>query len=172
MAFAAGLLTADPGFDTVKTAFETSDSVETAKWRTGFAWLADHLLAQFAADGLNRDPVGRAHASGLRQVGKGFELRIAFPDGPIDDDALADAWRAFQRQHRAEYGHIPADSPIETVNIRLAGTSARHWIGQPPPTATGTLEAARPLRRHMRRPGRWWPGSPGRARLPARRDPF
>ena len=140
---AAGLLTTDLRFDAVKTAFQTSDSVDTAKLNTDFAWLADHLLGQFAADGFSHDQIGLVRAGDLRYVGQGYELRIAFPDGPIDENAMAVVWQAFQRQHQAEYGHIFADSPIEIVNIRLTGTAVMPKIGRPQATGTGTLEAAR-----------------------------
>lgn len=140
---AAGLLTTDLRFDAVKTAFQTSDSVDTRKLNSDFAWLADHLLAQFAADGFSREQVGLVRAGDLRYVGQGYELRIAFPDRPIDEAAMAVVWQAFEQQHRAEYGHIFADSPIEIVNIRITGTAVMPKIGRPPPVGTGTLDAAR-----------------------------
>ncbi|MCY3827496.1 MAG: hydantoinase/oxoprolinase family protein, partial [Rhodospirillaceae bacterium] len=52
-------------------------------------------------------------------------------------------WQAFERQHRTEYGHVFADSPVEIVNIRLTGAAVMPKIGRPPPPADGTLEAAR-----------------------------
>ena len=41
---AAGLLTTDLKYDAVKTAFQTSDSVEAAALNAGFAWLEDTLV--------------------------------------------------------------------------------------------------------------------------------
>ena len=140
---AAGLLTTDLKYDAVKTAFQTSDSVDAAALNAGFAWLEDVLTAQFAADGFGRDRVGLIRAGDLRYVGQGYELRVAFPDGPLDEAALAGVWQAFERQHRTEYGHVFADSPVEIVNIRLTGAAVMPKIGRPPPPADGTLEAAR-----------------------------
>lgn len=140
---AAGLLTTDLKYDAVKTAFQTSDSVDAAKLNADFAWLADTLIAQFAADDLGSDRIGLIRAGDLRYVGQGYELRVAFPDGPIDEAALAGVWQAFERQHRTEYGHVFADSPIEIVNIRLTGTAIMPKIGRPPPIDTGELDAAR-----------------------------
>ncbi len=140
---AAGLLTTDLKYDAVKTAFQTSDSVDAAALNAGFAWLEDVLTAQFAADGFGRDRIGLIRAGDLRYVGQGYELRVAFPDGPIDEAALAGVWQAFERQHRIEYGHVFADSPVEIVNIRLTGTAVMPKIDRPPPPDAGTLDAAR-----------------------------
>ncbi len=140
---AAGLLTTDLKYDAVKTAFQTSDSVDAAALNAGFAWLEDVLTAQFAADGFGRDRIGLIRAGDLRYVGQGYELRVAFPDGPIDEAALAGVWQAFERQHRTEYGHVFADSPVEIVNIRLTGSAVMPKIGRPPPPAEGPLDAAR-----------------------------
>ena len=46
----------------------------------------------------------------LRYVGQGYELRVPFPDGPIDAAALAKAFEAFHEIHRREYGHHFAES--------------------------------------------------------------
>ena len=139
---AAGLLTTDLKYDAVKTAFQTSASVDAAALNAGFAWLQDTLVAQFAADGFERGRIDLIRAGDLRYVGQGYELRVAFPDGPIDQTALAGVWQAFERQHRTEYGHVFADSPIEIVNIRLTGTATMPKIGRPPPLGAGALDAA------------------------------
>ena len=140
---AAGLLTTDLKYDAVKTAFQTSDSVDAAQLNGDFAWLEDTLVAQFAADGFERDRIDLFRAGDLRYVGQGYELRVAFPDGAIDEAALAGVWQAFERQHRTEYDHVFADSPIEIVNIRLTGTAFMPKIGRPRPLGAGTLDAAR-----------------------------
>ena len=140
---AAGLLTTDLKYDAVKTAFQTSNSVDAAKLNADFAWLEDTLVAQFAADGFERGRIGLIRAGDLRYVGQGYELRVAFPEGPIDEAALAGVWQAFERQHRTEYGHVFADSPVEIVNIRLTGTALMPKIGRPAPSGTGSLDAAR-----------------------------
>ncbi|MDE0718159.1 MAG: hydantoinase/oxoprolinase family protein [Rhodospirillaceae bacterium] len=140
---AAGLLTTDLKYDAVKTAFQTSDSVDAAKLNADFAWLEDTLVAQFAADGFERGRIDLIRAGDLRYVGQGYELRVAFPEGPVDEAALAGLWQAFERQHRTEYGHVFADSPVEIVNIRLTGTALMPKIGRPAPIGTGTLDAAR-----------------------------
>ena len=127
----------------MKTAFQTSDSVDAAKLNADFAWLEDNLIAQFTADGFDRDRIGLIRAGDLRFVGQGYELRVEFPAGPIDEAALAGVWQAFERQHRTEYGHVFADSPIEIVNIRLTGTANMPKIGRPAPTGAGSLDAAR-----------------------------
>ena len=152
---AAGLLTTDLKYDAVKTAFQTSDSVDAAKLNADFAWLEDNLIAQFTADGFDRDRIGLIRAGDLRFVGQGYELRVEFPAGPIDEAALAGVWQAFERQHRTEYGHVFADSPIEIVNIRLTGTANMPKIGRTGANRRRLTRRGQAAHRLVQLPGRW-----------------
>jgi len=140
---AAGLLTTDLKYDAVKTEFQVSDAIDTAKLNADFRWLEQHLIAQFAVDGFDRDQLGLVRAGDLRYVGQGYELGVEFPQGTIDEAALADVWQAFQSQHQSEYGHFFPDSPVEIVNIRLTGTATMPKIGRPASAGAGSLAAAK-----------------------------
>ena len=90
-----------------------------------------------------RDQLGLVRAGDLRYVGQGYELGVEFPQGTIDEAALADVWQAFQSQHQSEYGHFFPDSPVEIVNIRLTGTATMPKIGRPASPGAGSLAAAK-----------------------------
>ena len=81
-------------------------------------------------------------AGDLRYVGQGYELRVPFAAGTVDDAAMADVFAAFQDIHRAEYGHVFADSPVEIVNIRLTGVGAMPKIGKLATSNGDSLESA------------------------------
>ena len=139
---AAGLLTTDLKYDALKTEFQVKGAVDTTKLDADFRELEAALWTQYAADGLARSKVMLARAGDLRYVGQGYELRVAFPDGAVDDAALGSVWAAFHRQHKAEYGHFFADSPIEIVNIRVTGRGEMPKIARTVEVGGGTLEAA------------------------------
>ena len=99
--------------------------------------MARELADRFTADGIDLGRVSFERRGDLRYVGQGYELRVPFPDGPIDEAALAKAFDAFHEIHRREYGHHFADSAIEIVNLR-AGRRA------PAPPRSPSRPSARP----------------------------
>ncbi|MFQ5971216.1 MAG: hydantoinase/oxoprolinase family protein [Alphaproteobacteria bacterium] len=140
---AAGLLTTDLKYDGIKTEFQVEGSVDLEKVNRDFQALEGTLVEQYAADGLREDQVRLVRAGDLRYVGQGYELRVAFPDGEIDDRALGSVWATFHRQHEAEYGHVFPESPVEIVNVRVTGIGAMPKIAEPKGAGSGSVDAAR-----------------------------
>ena len=64
------------------------------------------------------------------------------PQGEITESGMTAVMEQFHRLHESEYGHFFPDSPIEFVNIRVAGIGSTPKIGKPPKITGGTLEAA------------------------------
>ena len=140
---AAGLLTTDIKYDQIKTEFQTTGTLDLARLNADFDMLSEDLLRQFGADGIASEDVEQIRAGDLRYVGQGYELRVQFPPGKLDDAALESVWRDFHKLHEQEYGHFFSDSPIEIVNIRLTGVGRMPKIAKPPKPGGGTLEAAK-----------------------------
>ncbi len=140
---ATGLLTTDLKYDQIKTEFMVQGAVDTAKLDTDFNALEKSLLAQYGADGLQANEVDLVRSGDLRYVGQGYELRVEFPAGTIDDAALEKVWAGFHEQHEAGYGHHFPDNPIEIVNIRLTGSGEMPKIGNPRAVTGGSLDDAR-----------------------------
>lgn len=139
---AAGLLTTDLKYDQIKTEFQVKRSVDVDQLRADFAQLEAALLEQFKADGIARSEVTLQRFGDLRYVGQGYELRVSFAADTLDAAALERAWSAFHDQHKREYGHFFADSPIEIVNIRVTGVGSMPKIGKPQTSAGRSVEAA------------------------------
>ena len=140
---AAGLLTTDLKYDRIKTAFQVRGAVDIERINRDFARLGEDLMAQYTAAGLGADHVEERRAGDLRYVGQGYELRVAFPPGTLDEAGLEQVWDAFHTLHEQEYGHHFADSPIEIVNIRITGVGRMPKIAAPQAPAGGSLEAAK-----------------------------
>ena len=140
---AMGLLTTDLKYDVVRTCFQLSNAPDLPRMTEAFTEMEAEIAAQFAADGLDQASVHYERAGDLRYVGQGYELRVAFSAGAVDEAALAGALTRFHEQHRAEYGHAFADSVIEIVNLRVTGFGPRPKLGKPPASPKGgSLEAA------------------------------
>ena len=140
---AIGLLTTDLKYDTIRTEFQVSGEIDLERMNADLLTMARELTAQFEADGINAADVRFARAGDLRYVGQGYELRIAFPDGPVTEAALESIFDQFHAQHEAEYGHRFADSPIEIVNVRVSGVGTMPKIDRLGAPEGGSLALAR-----------------------------
>jgi N-methylhydantoinase A len=140
---AMGLLTTDLKYDLVRTQFQVSGAVDLVKLNHDLREMEAELHRRFIADRVSSDCVEYLRSGDLRYVGQGYELKIALPSGEITAAALEEVWHAFHRRHAAEYGHSFEASPIEIVNVHVAG------IGRLPKLKTlrapegGSLEQAK-----------------------------
>lgn len=141
---AVGLLTTDLKYDAIRTAFQTTDALDHAAIGAAFDDMQAGLDAQLATDEVAAKDRVFERSGDLRYVGQGYELRAAFPPGPIDDAAIQSALAAFAAAHRDEYGHDFPNSAVEIVNLRLTA------IGQTPrirePKAVDATATPTPLR--------------------------
>jgi N-methylhydantoinase A/oxoprolinase/acetone carboxylase beta subunit len=136
---AVGLLTTDLKYDAVRTEFQAGAAVDLARLNADFAAMQSDLARQLAAAGVPPEDATFQRAGDLRYVGQGYELRVPFPNRALDAAGLAAAFGDFAELHRAEYGHIFPDSPIEIVNIRVTGVGRMAKIAAPAAAQTGSL---------------------------------
>jgi N-methylhydantoinase A/oxoprolinase/acetone carboxylase beta subunit len=139
---AVGLLTTDLKYDAVRTEFQAGDAVDLSRLNRDFAAMQQELARQLAADGVRPEDTVFQRAGDLRYVGQGYELRVPFPDDALDAAGLAAAFDRFGELHRAEYGHVFPDSPIEIVNIRVTGIGLMAKIAVPRPPESSRLADA------------------------------
>ncbi|GAA4094386.1 MULTISPECIES: hydantoinase/oxoprolinase family protein [Actinomadura] len=145
---AFGLLTVDVRNDYVRTRVTRDTELDPAVLGATYAELEGR-----AADALEREgfPAGRhrfARSADLRYYGQAFEVRVAAPDGPVDDAFRAEVVRRFHDAHEALYGYCYRDDtvrhPVEWVNLRVSGIGpiTRPRLRERPP-GDGNPERAR-----------------------------
>ncbi len=139
---AVGLLTTDLKYDAVRTEFQAGDAVDLNRLNADFTAMQSELARQLAADGVRPEDAAFQRAGDLRYVGQGYELRVPFPDAPVDAATRAAVFARFGELHRAEYGHVFPNSPIEIVNIRVTGIGRMAKSAPPRPPEGGGLDAA------------------------------
>ena len=139
---AVGLLTTDLKYDAIRTEFQAGDTVDLDRLSGDFAAMQGELSRQLVADGVRPEDAAFQRAGDLRYVGQGYELRVPFADTALDAAALAAVFARFGELHRAEYGHVFPDSPVEIVNIRVTGIGRMAKIAAPRPPEGGSLAAA------------------------------
>lgn len=139
---AMGLLTADLKYDAIRTQFQVSTTIDTARINADMAAMEAELTARFADDGVAVGDVTFVRAGDLRYVGQGYELNVPIEGKTVDDDSLAALWDRFHGIHAAEYGHAFADSPIEVVNLRVTATAVLTKLEGMPPLPEGDVADA------------------------------
>jgi len=139
---AVGLLTTDLKYDAVRTEFQAGDAIDLDRLNRDLAAMQEELARQLAADGVAASDAAFERSGDLRYVGQGYELRVPFPDCPLDPAALREVLHRFSELHRVEYGHVFEASPIEIVNIRVSGIGRMPKIAPFRRTCGGSLAAA------------------------------
>jgi N-methylhydantoinase A len=139
---AVGLLTTDLKYDAVRTEFQAGDTVDLDRLQTDLAAMQGELTRQLATDGIASGDAAFERSGDLRYVGQGYELRVPFPDRELDKAALSEIFARFAELHRAEYGHVFEESPIEIVNIRVTGIGRMPKIAAPRVATDGSLVEA------------------------------
>ncbi|MCW2757946.1 MAG: hypothetical protein JWO46_1692 [Nocardioidaceae bacterium] len=86
--------------------------------------LTDQAHAALEKEGFAPDVRRFQRTADVRYYGQAFEVRVAVPDGALDDAALASVADAFHAEHRVLYGYDFAADPtqqVEWVNLRVSG---------------------------------------------------
>jgi N-methylhydantoinase A len=113
--------------------------------------LAAQALDELRRDGFADDRIRIERALDLRYAGQGYEIAVPCPAELLQDTGLQQLRLAFDRQHRAMFGHMAAEESVEIVSYRVRG------IGLVPPVelprfkrAGSTLSDARRETRRVR----------------------
>ena len=133
---AMGLLTADLEYHALRTAFAVKGAVDHARLTGLFEDMEAELSGIFDRDGVPKEKRRMPREGDLRYVGQGYELKVDFPEGQLDEEALERVWRDFHDRHRAEYGHAFDASPIEIVTVKVRGIGEVDKLGTPPEVAS------------------------------------
>ncbi len=139
---AIGLLTTDLRYDTIRTAFQLSTSLDLDRLNADLEAAEAEITAQLIADGVAADAVALHRTGELRYQGQGYELQVDMPQGRLTEREMAAVITAFHARHDAEYGHAFPKAPVEIVNLRLAGTGRSDKLEALPPHRGDSLEAA------------------------------
>ena len=121
---AFGLLTVDVRNDYVQTAVSRHTGLDLDAVREVYDRLSGQAREALQREGFADTEQRFERTADLRYFGQAYEVRVACPDGEIDQawaDAVADA---FHETHHALYGYDFRGNPdqqVEWVNLRVSG---------------------------------------------------
>jgi N-methylhydantoinase A len=120
---AIGLLMSDVKHDYIRSRMTPLGEVTPADVIGMFDELSAQALDELRSDGFADDHIRIERALDLRYAGQGYEIAVPCP-APAD---LQELRLAFDRQHKAMFGHMAGDESVEIVSYRVRG------IGLVPP---------------------------------------
>jgi N-methylhydantoinase A len=146
---AIGLLMSDVEHDYVRSQLTPLSEIAPAAVNGMFEQLAAQALDELRGDGFAPDRIRVARSLDMRYAGQGYEIAVACPAAPLEAADLQQLRGAFDRQHKAMFGHMAPDEPVEIVSYRVRGA------GLVPPVTlsrfdragTTSADARRELRR-------------------------
>jgi len=121
---AFGLLTVDVRNDYVQTAVARHDALDHATVQKTFDDLTAKAASALDGEGFPRSAHRYARTVDLRYFGQAYEVRVAAPDGEVDEAYAAGVAARFHDEHRALYGYDFRGDPtqqVEWVNLRVTG---------------------------------------------------
>lgn len=121
---AFGLLTVDVKNDYVQTMVSKHATLDYPGVQKTFDELTGKAAKALDGEGFPRDEHRYSRTVDLRYFGQAFEVRVAAPEGTVDEAYAAGVADAFHAEHRALYGYDFRDDPtqqVEWVNLRVTG---------------------------------------------------
>jgi N-methylhydantoinase A len=124
---AMGLLMSDVKHDYIRSRMTPLGEVAPADVNGLFEQLSAQALEELRSDGFADDHIRIERALDLRYAGQGYEIAVPCPAAQLQDTDLHELRLAFDRQHKAMFGHMAPEETVEIVSYRVRG------IGLVPP---------------------------------------
>ncbi len=134
---AIGLLLSDVKHDYVQSRMAMIARVSSADVNAIFAELTARATAELQQDGFAPEQIRIEHALDMRYAGQGYEITVACGGEPVTTATLATLRDRFDQQHRAMFGHMAPDEPVEIVSYRVRGVGVVPHVDMPKFSSTG-----------------------------------
>jgi N-methylhydantoinase A len=124
---ALGLLMSDVKHDYIRSRMTPIAALTPGDVDAVFAQLETQAREDLRRDGFGDQEIRIERALDMRYAGQGYE--IAIPCAAADVSDLAVLRKAFDTEHKSQFGHMAPEEPVEVVSYRVRG------VGLVPPVA-------------------------------------
>jgi N-methylhydantoinase A len=131
---AVGLVVADVRHDYMRSKLTPLAETLPADMNELFEQLAAQATAQLRRDGFAPQAIRLERALDMRYAGQGYEMTTASRAQPLTPADLTELRATFDAQHKAMFGHMAPQEPVEIVSYRVRG------IGVVPPVELPKFE--------------------------------
>jgi len=146
---AIGLLMSDVKHDYVRSRMAPIGVLTSADVAAVFAQLEKQARGDLRRDGFADDGIRIERALDMRYAGQGYELTMACT--AEQTTALGELRKAFDAEHKSQFGHMAPGEPVEVVSYRVRGIGLVPAVSMPKFKPEGhkladALRGARPVR--------------------------
>jgi N-methylhydantoinase A len=145
---AMGLLMSDVRHDYVQSKMTPLGDITAEAVNAIFEQLTAQAAEELRGDGFAGDRIGIERALDMRYAGQGYEIAVPCP-APLAADGLTALRASFDAQHKAMFGHMAPEEPVEIVSYRVRGIGLLPPVAMPKFKRAGTTLAQ--ARRETRR---------------------
>jgi N-methylhydantoinase A len=144
---AIGLLMSDVKHDYIRSKLSPLSEVAPADVNGMFERMVAQALEELRDDGFASDRIRIERALDMRYAGQGYEIACSLQ--PLQEADLKQLRATFDQQHRAMFGHMAPQEPVEIVSFRVRGIGLVPPVEMPKfkPAGTTLGDARRELRR-------------------------
>ena len=121
---ATGLLTTDLRYEAPATVWELASTLDHEKLTSTFERLAETVIEQLRADGLDAGAIRVERTADCRYVGQGYELRVPLPEGPVAPEWVSETVERFEAEHERTYFRRFTGTEVQIVNVHVVGVGA------------------------------------------------
>ncbi len=139
---AIGLLMSDVKHDYIRSRMTPISELTPGDVNAVFAQLEAQARDDLRRDGFAENEIKIERALDMRYAGQGYEITMSCT--AEQTAALAALRRAFDAEHKSQFGHMAPEEPVEVVSYRVRG------IGLVPAVSHAEIQAAGPARSPMR----------------------
>ena len=146
---AIGLLMSDVKHDYIRSKLSPLSEVTPADVNGMFERMVAQALEELRDDGFAADHIRIERALDMRYAGQGYEIAVPCSVQPLQEAGLKQLRATFDQQHRAMFGHMAPQEPVEIVSFRVRGIGLVPPVEMPKfkPAGTTLRDARRELRR-------------------------
>ena len=146
---AIGLLMSDVKHDYIRSRLSPLSEVTPADVNGVFERMVAQALEELRDDGFAANHIRIERALDMRYAGQGYEIAVHCPVQPLQEADLRQLRATFDQQHRAMFGHMAPQEPVEIVSFRVRGIGLVAPVEMPKfkPAGTTLGDARRELRR-------------------------
>jgi N-methylhydantoinase A len=146
---AIGLLMSDVKHDYIRSKLSPLSEVTPADVNGMFERMVAQALEELRDDGFAANHIRIERALDMRYAGQGYEIAVPCPVQPLQEADLKQLRAIFDQQHRAMFGHMAPQEPVEIVSFRVRGIGFVPPVEMPKfkPAGTTLGDARRELRR-------------------------
>jgi N-methylhydantoinase A len=126
---ALGLLMSDVKHDYIRSRMTPISQLSSAEVAAVFAALEAQARADLHRDGFTDTDIRIEPSIDLRYAGQGYEIGLPCPAERTA--ALPELRKAFDAEHRSQFGHSAPEEPVEVVSYRVRGVGVVQPVTMP-----------------------------------------